>query len=137
MAKKTTVKRAGRGSDQFMVRLPDGMRKALAELAARNGRSMNAEIVHALAMYFENERQSVAVRTQLRGDLLADTRDRALLAKLYAAVGPETGGSTATKGFEEMVERLDRNLTEITRKLETGELVEMLKQQLKEERKIK
>jgi plasmid stability protein len=55
MAKKTTVKRAGRDSDQFMVRLPDGMRKALTELAARNGRSMNAEIVHALAVHFESE----------------------------------------------------------------------------------
>jgi plasmid stability protein len=130
---KTISKKTGPGSEQFQLRLPDGMRKALAELAARNGRSMNAEIVHALAMYFENERQSVAVRTQLRGDLLADARDRALLAKLYALVGPgpETGGSTATKGFEEMVERLDRNLTELTRKIETGELVEFLKQQLK------
>jgi plasmid stability protein len=127
---KTISKKTGPGSEQFQLRLPDGMRKALTELAARNGRSMNAEIVHALAMYFENERQSAAVRTQLRGDLLADTRDRALLAKLYAA-GPETGGSTATKGFEEMVERLDRNLTELTRKIETGELVEFLKQQLK------
>jgi Arc-like DNA binding domain len=55
MAKKTTVKRAGRDSDQFMVRLPDGMRKHLARVAERNGRSMNAEIVTALAMYFENE----------------------------------------------------------------------------------
>jgi hypothetical protein len=134
MAKKTKPisKKTGPGSEQFQLRLPNGMRAALAELAARNGRSMNAEIVHALAMYFENEKQSVAVRTQLRGDLLADARDRALLAKLYAAgPGPETGGSTATKGFEEMVERLDRNLTELTRKIETGELVEMLKQQLK------
>ena len=28
------------------------MRKHLAQLAARNGRSMNAEVVHALAYYF-------------------------------------------------------------------------------------
>ena len=128
-------KRAGtstnRESDKIIVRLPEGMRHALAELAAHNGRSMNAEVVAALAVHFENQRQSVAVRTQLRGDLLADTRDRALLAKLYAAVGPETGGSTATKGFEEMVERLDQKLGELNRKLETGELVEFLKQQLK------
>jgi plasmid stability protein len=107
---KSNVKRAGRDSDQFMVRLPDGMRKALAELAARNGRSMNAEIVHALAVHFETARQSAAVRTQLQ------------------APGQ---GSTATKGFEEMVEQLDRKLSELNKKLETGELVEMLKQQLK------
>lgn len=34
--------------DQFMVRLPDGMRDKLKELAAQNRRSMNAEIIVAL-----------------------------------------------------------------------------------------
>jgi plasmid stability protein len=75
MAKKTTIKRAGRDSDQFMVRLPDGMRKRLAVVAERNGRSMNAEIVTALAMYFENEdaapgskgyRRSAEIETALK-----------------------------------------------------------------------
>jgi len=117
-------KRAGtstnRESDKIIIRLPAGMRHTLAELAARNGRSMTAEVVAALAVHFENERQSAALRAQLRRS-----------AKFLAAAGPEIGGSTATKGFEEMVEQLDRKLTELTRKLETGELVEMLKQQLK------
>jgi len=49
MAKKSTTKRPGRGSDQFIVRLPDGMRDFIAEMAQRQGRSMNAEIVNALA----------------------------------------------------------------------------------------
>jgi hypothetical protein len=49
MAKKSTPKRPGRGSDQFIVRLPDGMRDFIAEMAERSGRSMNAEIVNALA----------------------------------------------------------------------------------------
>src|SRR5665647_1575285 len=39
----------GRGSDQFMLRLPDGMRDFIAKMAERSGRSMNAEIVNALA----------------------------------------------------------------------------------------
>jgi Arc-like DNA binding dprotein len=43
------LKRPGRGSDQFIVRLPDGMRELIAEMAERHGRSMNAEIVNALA----------------------------------------------------------------------------------------
>jgi|RhiMethySRZTD1v2_1073278.scaffolds.fasta_scaffold1144613_2 plasmid stability protein len=47
----TVASRPGRGADQFMVRLPDGMRATLAELAARHGRSMNAEIVDALSQY--------------------------------------------------------------------------------------
>jgi hypothetical protein len=35
----------GRGSDQFVIRFPDGMRDRLAKLAAANGRSMNAELI--------------------------------------------------------------------------------------------
>ncbi len=40
----------GRGSDQFPLRFPDGMREMIAEAAARNGRSMNAEIVARLQL---------------------------------------------------------------------------------------
>jgi plasmid stability protein len=65
MAEKPTAKRVGRDSDQFIVRLPDGMRKHLARIAERNGRSMNAEIVAALAIYFENE--DAAKQDQLLG----------------------------------------------------------------------
>lgn len=38
----------GRGSDQFPLRLPDGMRERIKSAAAENGRSMNAEIVETL-----------------------------------------------------------------------------------------
>lgn len=38
----------GRGSDKFVVRLPDGMRGRIANAAREAGRSMNAEIVAAL-----------------------------------------------------------------------------------------
>ena len=34
--------------DKFTLRLPDGMRDAIAERAKRNGRSMNSEIVQIL-----------------------------------------------------------------------------------------
>ncbi|MGM4980621.1 Arc family DNA-binding protein [Rhizobium sp. 11_C7_N12_5] len=39
----------GRGSDQFPLRLPEGMRDRIKDEAAKSGRSMNAEIVHRLA----------------------------------------------------------------------------------------
>jgi hypothetical protein len=55
MAKKTISKKAGQESEQFQLRLPDGMRKQLARVAECEGRSMNVVIVTALAMYFENE----------------------------------------------------------------------------------
>lgn len=34
--------------DQYVVRLPDGMRDSIKEVAAENMRSMNAEIVMAI-----------------------------------------------------------------------------------------
>ncbi|MEQ1964321.1 Arc family DNA-binding protein [Xenorhabdus khoisanae] len=34
--------------DKFMLRLPDGMREAIAKRAEENGRSMNSEIVQIL-----------------------------------------------------------------------------------------
>ncbi|SDX21274.1 Arc family DNA-binding protein [Roseicitreum antarcticum] len=38
----------GRGSDQFALRLPDGMRDRIKAAADTNNRSMNAEIVATL-----------------------------------------------------------------------------------------
>lgn len=40
--------KAGRGSDQFIVRLPNGMRDRIKAAAEANNRSMNAEIVATL-----------------------------------------------------------------------------------------
>jgi predicted DNA-binding protein len=55
MAKQTASTRPGRGADQFIVRMPDGMRDRIAALARVNGRSMNAEIVAALERYIQDE----------------------------------------------------------------------------------
>jgi hypothetical protein len=49
MAKKAKkAGRPGRESDQFLLRMPNGMRDDLAKLAAHHGRSMNSEVVEAL-----------------------------------------------------------------------------------------
>ena len=86
-------KRAGtstnRESDKIIVRLPEGMRHALAELAARNGRSMNAEVVAALAMYFAKE--EAAKQDQLLGEaaikeLLANQQQTLELLKKIIAI---------------------------------------------------
>jgi len=37
-----------REHDKFMLRMPEGMREAVAERAKRNGRSMNSEIVQII-----------------------------------------------------------------------------------------
>ena len=55
MAKKAgRPKRPGRDSDQFIVRLPDGMRDRIAAIADETGRSMNAVIVAALTLQLDH-----------------------------------------------------------------------------------
>lgn len=43
----------GRGSDQFVVRFPDGMHDHIRAAAEANGRSMNAEIIYRLQTTLE------------------------------------------------------------------------------------
>lgn len=43
-----------RTADQFVVRLPEGMRDRIAEAAKLNGRSMNSEIVARLSFSFQS-----------------------------------------------------------------------------------
>ena len=44
--------------DQFMLRLPDGMREQIKDTAAREGRSMNAQIVQHLRTIYQPEQES-------------------------------------------------------------------------------
>lgn len=53
-----------RESDRFMLRLPDGMRDRLKDEAAKNNRSMNAEIVHRLQMTLDSQPSMTASEVQ-------------------------------------------------------------------------
>lgn len=64
----------GRGSDQFMVRLPDGMRERLRDAADANNRSMNAEIVARLEHSFEAPMVDRAVIDALAQEMLSEVR---------------------------------------------------------------
>lgn len=50
--------------DKFIVRLPDGMRDRLKELAESHHRSMNAEIVLALTLWVEKSDLERAIETE-------------------------------------------------------------------------
>jgi hypothetical protein len=65
--------KVGRGSDQFPLRLPDGLRNRIKGAADRNGRSMNAEIVRALEIAFP-EPVSVGARLADLGVLFSALR---------------------------------------------------------------
>ena len=64
---------ASKGGDQYMLRLPDGLRERAKRRAADNGRSLNTEIVAALERHLES------------GDRLAELERR--VAKLEQRLG--------------------------------------------------
>lgn len=47
--------RASADSDKYMLRLPDGMRDAIASRAEASGRSMNTEIIAAIEQYLSTD----------------------------------------------------------------------------------
>ena len=55
--------KAGRGTDQFMIRFPPGLRSAIAKRAAKNGRSVNTEIIEAIEQYLSGEDRFGRVET--------------------------------------------------------------------------
>lgn len=52
-------------ADQYLIRLPDGMRSRLSQLADANGRSMNAEIVSALEQHLAGSDRSSAIEATI------------------------------------------------------------------------
>src|SRR3982750_4352569 len=56
---------AGRGADQFPLRLPEGMREQIKSLAEENGRSMNQEILEILREQFPDPPSDYELMDQL------------------------------------------------------------------------
>jgi len=54
MAKKSVNKIATKGAEQYMLRLPPGLRDSVARRAAENGRSMNTEIIEAIEKHLRD-----------------------------------------------------------------------------------
>jgi predicted DNA-binding protein len=54
MPKKGTKKIAAKGDEQYMLRLPPGLRDQVARRATENGRSMNTEIVEAIEKHLRD-----------------------------------------------------------------------------------
>ena len=67
-----------RTADKFVVRLPDGMRKRIEDLANDNYTSMNTEIIRAIEAHLEGQaRQKLlleALEAKLRSELQATSK---------------------------------------------------------------
>ena len=82
-----------RGSDQFNLRFPDGMRDRIAELAQEAGRSMNAEIIARLQASIEQssaENPFVRIARQLEEESVRRAADEieAVVQDMDSVLGP-------------------------------------------------
>lgn len=93
-----------RGSDQFNLRLPDGMRDRLKEEAETNGRSLNMEIVARLE-------ESLSGEKKIRPDESFAFADGAILGVLQALETMSKDGLLdLTKAIALVKEGADRQL---------------------------
>lgn len=113
--------KAGRGSEQAMIRLPDGMRDQIRDAAERNGRSMNAEIVERLSRSFSGDFVAEGDLSEIRAQFLEMTahvkglaeqlnsaadRERELQERLVSVLGALAESSSAN---ERLIRRLEEN----------------------------
>lgn len=65
-----------RGSDQFVVRFPEGLRDRIRKAADANGRSMNAEIIARLEKSLQDDDQFIPNELTSEVNSLRDQIDR-------------------------------------------------------------
>lgn len=80
-----------RGSDQFIVRFPDGMRDRIAEAAKAGGRSMNSEIVLRLEKSLNADLDgAIVVNAAGLQSIVEDILSRMAITKALARPGTKT-----------------------------------------------
>jgi plasmid stability protein len=83
-----------RTADQFVVRLPEGMRDRVAAAAKANGRSMNAEIVAILAAGLDGATPDLSA---VPAGTLLDAVIRLYGGKVEVTVTPEVAAEVGSK----------------------------------------
>jgi uncharacterized protein YigA (DUF484 family) len=87
---KSQPRNTSRTADKFVVRLPDGMREKIADIARDNHRSMNSEIIARLDLSIEqDEHGDLTVRTLAQVTRRCEELEQEL-AQIKAAQGNET-----------------------------------------------
>ncbi|WP_428927868.1 Arc family DNA-binding protein [Marinibacterium sp. SX1] len=80
--------------DQFMLRLPDGMRDRIRTAAETNNRSMNAEIVATLEEQYPDQSEDLKLLVLLIAKFLAGMSKSALTKVQHQAQKVETDSSS-------------------------------------------
>ena len=86
-----------RNADKFVVRLPDGMRKDVEELAGQNFTSMNTEIIRAIEAHLEGQARQALLLEALEAKVIAKQVPRRKAPKLQAEVNYLDGLKTVTR----------------------------------------
>lgn len=106
--------------DKFMLRFPSGMREQIKEESNKNGRSMNAEIVHRLEVSFIADQNSSAA-SMLHGDgienLLTPTLPASIAGKI-AKNNADSGIALASLFVDEINELINGAVVVGKRKIE-------------------
>jgi len=91
-----------RESDKFILRMPDGMRERLAEVAESQGRTMNAVVIGALAEYLTDAKSLESQLSGIEKAILAVTdkvaQQNQTLSKLVKERADERSLSTIELG---------------------------------------
>jgi plasmid stability protein len=86
-----------RSADQFVVRLPEGLRDTLKARAASNNRSMNAEIVAILGAAIGDESSLGAASVETLLKAVADRMGAAVQIHVAAGAPPAIPAKTAAR----------------------------------------
>jgi hypothetical protein len=92
--------------DQFVLRLPDGMRERIKDAAEGNGRSMNAEIVDRLEVSFD----PLVVNVRKTGDFYGEL-DK-IVERTLRKVQEEERAAATVPGDEKLTPEIVRALAE-------------------------
>lgn len=103
--------KAGRGSDQFMLRLPDGMRDQIKRAAEDSGRSMNTEILDVLREAFPEEPSL---------DELVDALDYSIAMLREIKAQSPSGDVTRSNKFMTVLGRLEATNQELWKASQEG-----------------
>ena len=125
-----TDQKPGRGSDQFPLRLPDGMREEIKRRADINGRSMNSEIVQRLRDTLEEVprgRMFIDLPEDIDREISLDAIARHMTMDERAVQVLADAYRTAPRAFTEQLDRLE---DEIVQNADLRDKVDDLKQRL-------
>jgi len=118
LTKKSGTKRSERSGEQYLIRMPLGLRERIAQRASQNGRSVSAEIVEAIEKHLEGAERITQIWETLKKHQ-QDIEDIGLIRQAVLNLEAAMGVAASDTDFYGILSRaLEQRLeTERVRKL--------------------